>query len=95
MPSRLPGGFMQKSAMFPWQSHLVRPAPESSSMPLRICNALSVASLVAPPLAAADSEVRFSTISAASDCFTDTRKRTKFSTIFGPNSTYAQFMARR
>jgi hypothetical protein len=64
-------------------------------MPLWIRYALSVASLVAPPLAAADREARFSTISAASDCITDTRKRTGFSAFFGPNSAYAQFMARR
>ncbi|WP_417067708.1 hypothetical protein [Niveibacterium terrae] len=64
-------------------------------MPLRIRNALSVASLVAPPLAAVDREVRFSTISAGSDCITDTRKRTEISAFFGPNSAYAQFMARR
>lgn len=27
-------------------------------------------------------------------CFTDTRKGTQFSAIFGPNSAYAQFNAR-
>ena len=30
----------------------------------------------------------------SSYCFTDTRKGTQFSAIFGPNSAYAQFNAR-